>query len=167
MIQVAQGKQAVSADEEAVMTTVLGSCVAACLFDPVAGVGGMNHFLLPEGNAHGSRHIVYGAQAMELLINGLMKLGGRKDRMQAKLFGGARVVDGLSDIGDANATFAIHFMKEEGIPCVAKSLGGTQARRVRFWPVSGRANQKQFAQTALVQRNEVPVKAVAPDVTLF
>ena len=167
MIQVPQGTHAVSADAGAVMTTVLGSCVAACLYDPVAGVGGMNHFLLPEADAHASRRIVYGAQAMELLINDLIKLGGRKADMRAKLFGGARVVRGLSDIGRANAEFAVLFLREEEIPCVSQSLGGTSARRVRFHPVGGRAGQKRIEQDVPVVAR-VPSAAVAdPDITLF
>ena len=87
-LHVIQGEHAVSTDAEALMTTVLGSCVAACLHDPVAGVGGMNHFLLAE-TADGARvkeeEMRYGAYAMEMLINGLMKLGARRERLEAKL----------------------------------------------------------------------------------
>lgn len=167
MITVAQGAQAISADKDEMMTTVLGSCIATCLFDPAARVGGMNHFLLPEPGPHASRRIVYGTQAMELLINGMLKLGSRKHNMQAKIFGGARVMEGLSDIGAANIDFVVQFLVDEDIPCVARSLGGLQARRVRFWPASGRANQKMFAPTRPIEMTRsAPVKA-APDVTMF
>ena len=167
MITVAQGSQAVSDDADAVMTTVLGSCVAACLFDPVRRVGGMNHFLLPAPGPHASRRIVYGTQAMELLINAMLKLGSRKGDIRAKLFGGARVMDGLSDIGAANIGFAVQFLLDEDIPCVARSLGGSQARRVRFWPTTGRASQRIVAPTqAFETATAAPVKA-APDVTMF
>ena len=164
---VAQGTQAVSADPEALITTVLGSCVAACLFDPEAGVGGMNHFLLPESNAHSSKNIIYGAQAMELLINEMMKKGARKARMQAKLFGGARMVDGLSDVGAANAAFAQTFLQDEGIPCVGKSLGGKTARRLRFWPTTGRATQKCFLSTAPIVVRPDPAPIYTSNYTQF
>lgn len=101
----------------------------------------MNHFLLPEASPTASDRVVYGAQAMELLINALLKMGARKDRIEAKIFGGARMIAGLSDIGRDNGEFARRFLQDEGIRCRAESLGGTLARRVRFWPVSGRARQ--------------------------
>lgn len=167
MITVAQGAQAVSGDDGAVMTTVLGSCIAACLYDPVARVGGMNHFLLPAPGPHASRRIVYGTQAMELLINGMLNLGSRKGDIRAKLFGGARVMGGLSDIGATNIDFATRFLVDEDIPCVARSLGGTQARRVRFWPTSGRANQRMFAPTQAMEPGaSAPIRS-APDITMF
>lgn len=138
---VIQGEFRVSDDPEIVLTTILGSCVATCLFDPVARVGGMNHFLLPEGE---NRHDVgfrYGLLAMELLINGLLKGGAQKTRLEAKLFGGAMMNGGLGRIGESNAVFARKFLVDEGIPCRAESLGGTMARRVRFVPTTGSAQQ--------------------------
>lgn len=141
LIHVVQGDFAVAADAEVILTAILGSCVAACLRDPVAGVGGMNHFLLPASGGDTSNPVVYGAQAMELLINALLKRGARKERLEAKLFGGGRMLGNLSDIGAQNADFARAFLRAEGIACVAESLGGDRARRVRFWPHSGRARQ--------------------------
>jgi len=146
---VAQGERAVSADPEMVFSTVLGSCVAVCLHDPVAAVGGMNHFLLP-GDPVGARDQLktaasYGAYLMEVLINDLMRLGARRERLQAKIFGGANVVRGLSNIGAANAEFARRFLAHEGITIVAEDLGGARARRVQFRPVSGRARQMYVA----------------------
>lgn len=141
-IHVVQGEQHVTSDPEVVLTTILGSCVAACLRDPVAGVGGMNHFLLPDGVKDGGVAQRYGAHAMELLINDILRRGGRRDRLEAKLFGGGRMFDGLTDVGGANAAFAEKFLRDEGIPVVAASLGGSGARRVQYWPVSGRAQQK-------------------------
>jgi chemotaxis protein CheD len=155
---VVQGEYFVSDDPEAVLITILGSCVAACLHDPVAGVGGMNHFLLPgtdartdsgagsgAGNAAGNfdrgdmRR--FGTHAMELLINGLLKRGARRERLQAKLFGGARLIEGLCDVGAQNAAFAERFLRDEGLRLEGGSLRGTQARRVQYHPASGRARQ--------------------------
>jgi chemotaxis protein CheD len=138
-VHVVQGEYFVTGDPDAMLTTILGSCVAACLRDPVAGVGGMNHFLLPGSTgADGQR---YGVNAMELLINGLLQKGAKRDRLEAKIFGGAHVVRGLSDIGRQNAAFAKIYLENEGIPVVGESVGGPHARRVQFWPASGRARQ--------------------------
>jgi chemotaxis protein CheD len=146
---ITQGEHAVSQDREAVITTVLGSCVACCLWDPLAAAGGMNHMLLAgraeRGNAWSD---LAGVNAMELLINDLLKLGAARDRLQAKVFGGARMVSGLSDIGEANAAFTLEFLARENIACVGKSLGGEQARRLEFWPATGIARQKSVRQAA-------------------
>jgi len=143
-IHVIQGEFHVSGDPDVMLTTVLGSCVAACLHDPVARVGGMNHFLLADnaGQRGDEEAVRYGAYAMEMLINGLLKLGASRGRLQAKLFGGARMFNGLSDVGAANARFARQFLIDEGITLIGDSLGGTVARRVEFWPTTGRARQR-------------------------
>lgn len=140
-IHVVQGEFFVTRDANVVLTTILGSCVSACMRDPVAGVGGMNHFLLPEGaGSTGEANVMQqGVHAMELLVNGLLGQGARRDRLEAKLFGGACVVKGLSDIGEKNASFAEQFLKREGIRFGGGSLRGPLARRIQFWPVSGRA----------------------------
>ena len=143
---IVQGEQAILSDPEAVLSTLLGSCVAACLRDPAAGVGGMNHFLLP-GTRFASGPDVdagserFGVHAMELLVNGLLSRGALRSRLEAKLFGGARMMKGLTDVGELNATFAERFLRAEGIPIVGGSLRGDQGRRIQFWPVSGRARQ--------------------------
>lgn len=141
MLHVVQGEFAVVAEPGVVLTTILGSCVATCLWDSVAGVGGMNHFLLPGDVDSGSDSLKYGVNAMELLVNGLLQRGALRSRIQGKLFGGAHVIRNLSDIGAKNAEFALKFLQMEAIPCVGQSLGGDQARRVRFWPMTGRAGQ--------------------------
>lgn len=142
-IHVGQGEHFVTDDPAVIMTTILGSCVAVCLRDPVAGVGGMNHFLLPEGDGGGTAAgRRYGAYAMEVLINDCLKAGARRERMQAKLFGGGRMFDSLRDVGLANADFAERFLRDEGIAVVGGSLRGTGGRRVQYWPVSGRALQR-------------------------
>ena len=166
LVHVVQGDYAIADRDGIVMTAVLGSCVAACLRDPLAEVGGMNHFLLPETGLHASTGVLYGAQAMELLINALMKHGARKDRLEAKLFGGARMIAGLSDIGRSNGEFARRFLRDEGIPCVAESLGGIRARRIRYWPLTGRARQILLDSAGTVAER-LPVPQVANDLELF
>ena len=143
-LHVVQGEFAVSEDPDVMMGTILGSCVAACMRDPVAGVGGMNHFLLPgerESTGQGPQALRYGVQSMELLLNALYRKGARRERLEVKLFGGARVIDGLSDVGQQNAAFAERFLASEGIRMTGGSLRGEQARRIQFWPVSGRVRQ--------------------------
>jgi chemotaxis protein CheD len=149
-IHVVQGEYAVSDDPNVMMGTILGSCVAACARDPLAGVGGMNHFLLPGDKdgaaAGGPQALRYGVQSMELLLNALYRMGARRERLEVKLFGGARVIDGLSDIGQQNAAFAERFLQAEGIALSGGSLRGEQARRIQFWPVSGRVRQMALVE---------------------
>ncbi len=140
-VHVIQGEYAVSGKEADVLTTVLGSCVAVCLLDPVRKLGGMNHFLLPTASSSDGKTSRFGVHAMEELINELLKRGAERSRLRAKVFGGASMVGNLRDIGAENAAFARRFLKDEGIPCLAESLGGRSARRIRFWPVSGRVRQ--------------------------
>ena len=159
-IHVGQGEHHISADPNVMLTTVLGSCVAACLTDPLAGVGGMNHFLLPEGAGAGTdAGRRYGAYAMELLINELIKAGARRERLEAKLFGGGRMFDSLRDVGMANAEFAERFLRDEGIRVVGGSLRGAGGRRLHYWPVSGRALQRSVTDVAAATP---PVRPVAP-----
>lgn len=142
-VHVGQGEHFVTDDPDVMLTTILGSCVAMCLRDPVAGVGGMNHFLLPEGDGGGTAAgRRYGAYAMEVLINDCLKAGARRERMEAKLFGGGRMFDALRDVGLANAEFAERFLRDEGISMIGGSLRGVGGRRVQYWPVSGRALQR-------------------------
>ncbi|MBL8774012.1 MAG: chemotaxis protein CheD [Phenylobacterium sp.] len=154
-LHVVQGGHAICSDADVCLTTILGSCVAACLWDPVAGVGGMNHFLLPErpDGAVGDRR--YGVQAMEVLINGLLQRGARRDRLRAKAFGGARMAARMVDIGARNAEFIRTFLGDEAIPLVAGSLGGAAARRIQFWPASGRARQHKVEDRTLAEREHV------------
>jgi chemotaxis protein CheD len=172
-VHVTQGESHVTADPQVVMTTVLGSCIAACIRDPQAGVGGMNHFLLPEGDGRaGGDAVRYGAYAMELLINDLLKKGARRERMEAKIFGGAKLFDGLSDVGASNSAFAERFLRDEGIPIVSSSTGGVSARRVEFWPASGRVRQRLVAVDNAPQDVRRPTPPPMPaasngDVDLF
>jgi chemotaxis protein CheD len=166
---IVQGEYFVSEDPRAVVSTILGSCVAACMRDPVAGVGGMNHFLLP-GEGAGQEGLRYGAYAMELLVNGLLQRGARRERLEAKLFGGGRLLKGLTDIGHQNADFAQRFLEDEGIAYGGGSLRGDHARRIQFWPVSGRVRQQKLVgdATAFVAESRPRERrAVQPDIELF
>ena len=131
-----------------VIVTVLGSCVSACLRDPEAQVGGMNHFMLPyhgsEPDGPVSESARYGAYAMEVLVNHMLALGARRDRMQAKLFGAGRIVPGMSDIGARNASFALEYLAREKIPILAQDLGRDEASKVYFFPQSGRVLVKRL-----------------------
>ncbi|NNE52945.1 MAG: chemotaxis protein CheD [Sulfitobacter sp.] len=148
---ITQSERLVSDDPELRISTLLGSCVACCLWDPVAAVGGMNHMLIPPRASGG--HFC-GVNDMELLINDLLKLGAARTRLHAKIFGGAQMVSGLSGIGRANSTFALKFLERENIVCVAQSLGGDSARQVLFHPTSGTARQR-------ISR-EQPVEQIVP-----
>lgn len=140
-VQITQGQSYVTDNSQEVLTTLLGSCIAACIRDPAIGIGGMNHFLLPEGGDSDRYAQRYGVNAMEILINGILKRGGHRDRLEAKLFGGANVVASLSDVGMRNVQFARTFLANEGIQVTGGNVGGNSARKVQFWPVSGRARQ--------------------------
>ena len=139
-VSIVQGEQFVTDDPEVRVSTLLGSCVAACLRDAALGVGGMNHFLLP-GRRDADEDLRFGVHAMELLVNALLAVGARRERLEAKLFGGAHMQEGLADVGRQNSDFALAFLRAEGIRHVGGSLGGEAARRVQYWPASGRARQ--------------------------
>ena len=165
-INIVQGEYHVSGDTALSITTLLGSCVAACISDPVAQVGGMNHFLLPGDEAASPLVARHGVHLMDLLINGLLKKGAARDRLEAKLFGGARTMQGLGDIGATNARFAQDFLKREGITITGGSLGGETGRRIQFWPASGRVRQKLVRATEET-RHANPVLPTAGELELF
>jgi chemotaxis protein CheD len=130
------------------LVTVLGSCVAACIRDTDAGVGGMNHFMLPDD---GGRETVgssarYGTYAMEVLINHLLKMGARRNRLEAKVFGGGAVLASLSssNVGARNAEFVLNYLKTEKIPVVAKDLLDSYPRKVYYFPQTGRVLVKKL-----------------------
>ncbi len=165
---VIQGEYAVSGNPDVVFTTVLGSCVAVCLHDPVAGVGGMNHYLLPGSQDNQS----CGLNMMELLINGLYKIGAQRSRLRAKVFGGAHITKNLPGIGSENIEFARMFLKLENIPCLAECLGGSLARNVRYMPESGKARLKRVSNVNMAQyerrlRIIKPKPIITDDVVFF
>jgi len=140
------GEFAVTRRGDLVLGTLLGSCVAACICDPRAGIGGLNHFLLPDdggaaqtGAARATTDATrYGVHALEILINEILKLGGARPRLQAKLFGGANVIalSSANPVGERNRKFSLDFLRREGIPVTASDLGGESARRVFFRPAA-------------------------------
>lgn len=166
---ITQGEQAIGRREADVISTTLGSCVAVCLWDPVQGLGGMNHILLPEAPLNRTSLVNVGATAMDRLVNALLKAGCDRRRFRAKIFGGSAMVAGLSDIGVRNVAFARDWLSAEGVPCDGESVGGRLARQVRFWPATGRAQQKLVsgAEAAVPDRPAPPRPADEGEVELF
>lgn len=160
-IHVIQGEYKVSSDPDVVLCTILGSCVAACMRDPVAGVGGMNHFLLPgNGGNTGGEATRYGVHLMELLINGLLKAGARRERLEAKIIGGAKTIAAFSNVGEQNARFAEKFLKDEGIRVVGQNTGGDVGRKLEYWPISGRA--RHYPLTGAETQKTVALEQAQP-----
>lgn len=140
-ISVLQGECEVSNDPAILFTTILGSCISACIRDAGSGYGGMNHFLLPEASAgDAGTPLRYGAYAMEALINRVLTFGGgSKNNLEVKVFGGANVSGTMAAIGDANAGFALEFLRKEKFAILSQDLGGTMPRRIVYHPASGKA----------------------------
>ncbi len=139
---------------EMMIVTLLGSCVAACLRDEQAGVGGMNHFLLPHDKRQDPRSGArFGLYAMEVLVNALLAMGARRERMEAKVFGGANVVRSMSNstVGQDNCDFVLDFLKQEKIRIVAEDLGGERPRRVHYFPRTGQAMVKLLGEVETKQ----------------
>lgn len=150
--------------EDILIMTTLGSCIAACLWDREAKVGGMNHFMLPGGDAGSGR---YGSYAMELLINEMMKQGATRATMEAKVFGGGQVIEGMSsmNIGERNTAFVVDYLKTERIPIMSKDVLGSHPRKVCFLPASGKAMVKRLAAAnpaALLAQDRAAAQQVAP-----
>jgi len=132
--------------EEMVISTVLGSCVAACLYDRVSGVFGMNHFMLPVGSGEAGMSMRYGAYAMEVLLNEMFKLGARRERLEAKVTGGAAVLPDMKflNVGERNAAFVVDYLNTEGITIVAADLEGKYARKIYLYGATGRVRIRQL-----------------------
>jgi chemotaxis protein CheD len=151
-VKILPGEYYVTRGEEAV-STVLGSCISACVRDPVRNVGGMNHFMLPEDSSTGPNNWLdpavglatrYGSYAMESLINDLLKLGATRERLEIKVFGGGRVLSGMTDVGARNIDFVRSYIQLEGYRITAEDLGGTQPRKVVYFPASGRVRMRRL-----------------------
>ena len=169
--------------EPMVVYTVLGSCISACIRDPIVGVGGMNHFMLPEpkehqsGDSWGGESTRYGSFAMESLINEILKRGGVKSRLEIKLFGAGKIYEGNIDVGANNAKWVIGYLKSEGLATVKTDLGDVFPRKVYYFTDSGRVLMKKIERIKnqtiqereniyaekIKQREQQPVE----DVTLF
>lgn len=170
-INVLQGQARVSAGPRVEFSTVLGSCVATCLFDPEEEVGGMNHFLLaepPASVAPGDFDEHYGVYLMEMLINEMLANGAAKSRLRAHLYGGANLNSGLARIGTRNAEFARAFLARERITIVREDLGGNHARRVDFRPARGQVRCRT-AENNLVRETSPSIRPsiARGDVELF
>ena len=152
-------------DKDMVIVTVLGSCVAACIRDSVSGIGGMNHFMLPEcasadKDSPVSESMRYGTYAMEVLINQLLRNGARRENLEAKIFGGGNVLRSFTttNVGDRNALFVRKFLKDENIRVAGEDLLDIYPRKVYFFPKTGRVLVKKLKQLnnyTLVKREEV------------
>jgi chemotaxis protein CheD len=151
-VKILPGEYYVTRGAEAI-STVLGSCISACVRDPLKNVGGMNHFMLPEDASTGPNNWLdpaiglatrYGSYAMESLINDLLKLGATRERLEIKVFGGGRVLSGITDVGARNIAFVRSYLQLEGYRIVAEDLGGTQPRKVVYFPGSGRVKMRRL-----------------------
>jgi chemotaxis protein CheD len=146
-VKILPGEYYVTRNDEAI-TTVLGSCISACIRDPVARVGGMNHFMLPEDQSGRDTPVVlstrYGSNAMESLINDVLKLGGLRERLEIKVFGGGRVLASMTDIGARNIEFVRNYLSIEGLRLNAQDVGGDQPRKVIYFPTEGRVRVRKL-----------------------
>ena len=136
-------------NEDIVILTTLGSCIAACLWDRQAHVGGMNHFMLPDGGADSMDSGRYGSFAMEVLINELLKRGATRSTLEAKIFGGGQVISGMNtlNVGQRNTDFVLEYLRTEHIPVISKDVLDVYPRKVCFLPASGKAMVKRLAPT--------------------
>jgi chemotaxis protein CheD len=144
-VKVLPGEYFVAKEDILIMTT-LGSCIAACVWDRERGIGGMNHFMLPEGSGDSGR---YGSYAMEVLINEILKAGGSRLTLEAKVFGGGAVINGMNSInvGERNTKFVLDYLQTERIPVVSKDVLDIYPRKVCFLPASGKAMVKRLASS--------------------
>lgn len=133
------------------ITTVLGSCVSACVRDPATGVGGMNHFMLPDNQSRSSKdwedtpvnaQTRYGNIAMERLINVVLASGCKREDIEIKLFGGGKVLNLSADIGAKNVRFVKMYLATEGLPVLSEDVGGVCPRKVQYFPLTGRVRIK-------------------------
>jgi len=173
------GEYYVTCADEAVITS-LGSCVSACIRDRVYGVGGMNHFMLPEAAENSAVHAGdlseaarYGSFDMEKLINEIFKAGGRRENLEVKLVGGGQVIATMSStVGDRNIEFAREYIDKEGLAVTGSDLGGTWPRRVVYFPATGKVRVKKLrSQEVIVQekayQDQVDHQHIKDDIELF
>ena len=160
MVKMFPGEYYVTKKSDEMIVTVLGSCVSACIRDPIIGAGGMNHFMLPHHNSgnwgNDSRSARFGNFAMEKLLNELTKAGCARERMEIKLFGGGNVTDTSNAVGTDNAEFALRYLEAEGLRCAAQDLGGSHPRRIHYYPATGRVVRRLLGlgETYVVRREE-------------
>lgn len=170
-VNVMQGMTFVTDDPTVVLTTVLGSCIACCLHDPRARIGGMNHFLLSEPR-HGrfrdeGEAERYGVYAMELLVNEMLKRGASRSRLRAHLYGGANLHAGMRAIGTDNGRFAQAFLVKDGIELSQANIGGSLPRRVDFRPAAGQVRCRMVEAALPIEETRMPQRGGTGDVELF
>jgi chemotaxis protein CheD len=163
VVTVAPGGYAVTGRPDLALATLLGSCVAACICDPRAGVGGLNHFLLPDDGGGAANATRYGVHAMEMLIAGILKQGGARRWLRAKLFGGANMAAcaPASPVGECNRKFALEFLRREGIPVTTADLGGRQARRIFFRPATNKVLMQVLDDASVSRAGAAPTSGGA------
>jgi chemotaxis protein CheD len=148
-VKILPGEFYVTRSDEAI-TTVLGSCVSACIRDPVARVGGMNHFMLPEDNSIRDERMPvvlatrYGSNAMESLINEVLRQGGLRERLEIKIFGGGRVLADMADVGARNIEFVRKYLSIERLQANAQDVGGEQPRKIVYYPTEGKVRVRKL-----------------------
>ncbi len=180
VVRVLPGDHYVSETKNEMIVTILGSCVAACIRDPKTGIGGMNHFMLPESETGNwgavSATMRYGNFAMETLINEILRTGCTRERLEVKLFGGGNVTPGRVKVGDMNGQFALNYLKYEGLQPAAYDLGGTSPRRIHFYPETGkvdrlllrRRDDRKYLKEENAYRSRLPLQIKkGGDVDLF
>lgn len=164
VIKVFSGDCHVSDQPGDMMVTVLGSCIAACIRDPIAHVGGMNHFLLPDSVNAADAPMRYGSYAMEQLINDIMKQGGRRERLEIKIFGGGNVIKSSAQIGDKNVKFIREFLQGEGLKIAQEDLGGTCPRRIHYFPDSGKVMMRKIDKKEDIENVEKEEKTYSKSI---
>lgn len=182
VVKILPGEFYVTDDPEEVLVTVLGSCVSACIRDTAAQIGGMNHFMLVQNKSGSSgawgneiESARFGNFAMEKLINGMLKLGCHRERMEIKVFGGANVTNTRNEIGTDNSKFVLQYLEAEGLRCAAQDLGGLHPRRIIYFPMTGKVVRRLLTgrdqDSALREESDYATTLVArkptTDVQLF
>jgi chemotaxis protein CheD len=175
------GEYFVTLYDEAIYTT-LGSCISACIRDRVSGIGGMNHFMLPASSssdswkaADNSASTRYGNFAMEHLINNILKNGGKRQNLEAKIFGGGRIIANMTDVGMRNIAFARDYLETEGLKVTSEDVGDTFPRMVVYFPATGKVRVKRLRSlhtNTIVEMetrylHTIEEKPVSGDIELF
>ena len=152
VVKILPGEYYVTCSDE-VISTVLGSCISVCISEKKLGIGGMNHFMLPE-NKNGSddgwqdrqigRATRYGVDAMEHLVNDILKQGGRKNHFEIKVCGGGRMMEKMSDVGKRNIEFIRDYLQTEGYGITSEDIGDIYPRKVRYFPKTGQLQVKKL-----------------------
>ena len=155
VVKLLPGEHYVSGEPSEMIVTVLGSCVSACVRDPETGIGGMNHFMLLEGEPgdwRASNAVMrYGNHAMEILINEILRLGCPRNRLEIKVFGGGNVLGHGGNVGHRNADFVEEYLRNEGLIIAGSDLRGECARRIHFYPASGKVDRLLMRRAADTQ----------------